>query len=511
MKETLVPQGRRVRIFISYKHNPILDEPVALAIYEALKDHYDVFIDQSMHTGSNWAKRIQMELRQTDYLIALLSHQSIESEMVLGEIEEIYHLSKEQDGRPLILPVRLNYKQRLPYPLNAYLSHINALYWHSPEDTLHIIEELKRVIAGEATLNQMTLPAEPTFSYQPVDLPTPTAQLESPEGTMGPQSIFYIERPCDQIAIEKIREQGVTITIKAPRQMGKSSLLCRLIDNIVKEGSKRIIFLDFQLIDKPTRANADLFFRQFCNWITDELELENRVDEYWASPLGNSHRCTRYLGRYLLKSLDQPLVLAMDEVDSVLETSFRTDFFSMLRSWHNNRATAPIWRQLDLALVISTEPHLLIADQNQSPFNVGECIELQDFTPAQISDLNERHGSPLSATEEHQLMILLSGHPYLVRRAFYLIAKGRLSMAEMIETATADDGPFNGHLRNLLFRLQGQDDLINGFKQVISEGVCRDEKIRFRLWSAGLVHLRQGKTTPRCQLYADYFRERLNA
>ncbi|WP_318284169.1 AAA-like domain-containing protein [Brasilonema sennae] len=99
----------------------------------------------------------------------------------------------------------------------------------------------------------------------------------------------------------------------------------------------------------------------------------------------------RYLQRHILKGLGHPLVLAMDEVDRVFDTKFRNDFFGMLRSWHNNRAIYPSLDKLDLVLVTSTEPYQLIDDLNQSPFNVGQIIELEDFTPEQVAQLNARH------------------------------------------------------------------------------------------------------------------------
>src|SRR5262249_23369219 len=70
----------------------------------------------------------------------------------------------------------------------------------------------------------------------------------------------------------------------------------------------------------------------------------------------------------LLAALGAPLVLALDEVDTIIDTTFRSDFFSMLRSWHNYRALQPIWRQLDLALVTSTEPYQFVTNRNLSPF-----------------------------------------------------------------------------------------------------------------------------------------------
>src|SRR6476620_4517315 len=111
-------------------------------------------------------------------------------------------------------------------------------------------------------------------------------KLEKPEGTMNPGSPFYIERPSDRVALETIVEEGVTITIKGPRQMGKSSLLLRT-RQVALDNGKQVVVLDFQLFDKASLAAPDLFYRQFCDWLTDELGLSSKVAEYWALPLGN--------------------------------------------------------------------------------------------------------------------------------------------------------------------------------------------------------------------------------
>jgi hypothetical protein len=164
-----------------------------------------------------------------------------------------------------------------------------------------------------------------------------------------------------------------------------------------------------------------------------------------------------------------------------------------------------------LALVTSTDPYLLVENLNQSPFNVGEVIDLPDFTLEQIADLNQRHNSPLNPAELNKLMALLCGHPYLTRRALYLLASGRMRATELFDKAADDKGPFGDHLRYHLFRLYGKEDLIQGPRQVIRNHKCLDERIFFRLRGAGLVRREEGSEVPRCQLYADYFREHLHA
>ena len=100
-------------------------------------------------------------------------------------------------------------------------------------------------------------------------------------------------------------------------------------------------------------------------------------------------------------------------------SEFKKHFFALLRSWDSRRAFDANWRKLNLVVVISTHPYLLIDDVNLSPFNVGLNIQLKDFNSDQVADLNQRHGSPLMPEEIPALMALLGGHPYLVRQAFY--------------------------------------------------------------------------------------------
>ena len=107
-------------------------------------------------------------------------------------------------------------------------------------------------------------------------------------------------------------------------------------------------------------------------------------------------------------------------------------------------------------------------------------------------------------------MALLGGHPYLVRRALYLLASQRISTDDLFHYAADDRGPFGDHLRCHLFRLHGKKDLIQGLRQVIHSSRCQDDLAFFRLRGAGLVRREGRAVLPRCQLYADYFREHLH-
>ncbi len=283
--------------------------------------------------------------------------------------------------------------------------------------------------------------------------------------------------------------------------------------NYVIEGAiqanKKVAFLDFQLIEKDTLYNATAFYQHFCRWISYELGLIDKVEKYWKIPLGNTQLCSKYIKEHVLQSIKNPVVISMDEVEKIFETKYYSDFFGMLRSWHNNRSYKKEWKNLDLALITSTEPYLFIADLNQSPFNVGLVLELQDFLPEQVSDLNKRYNHPLSPKEENDLFELLGGHPYLTNKAFYMVASKRMTTAELFSHASDERGPFGDHLRYNLFHLHSRKELISGLRQVLRNNRCTDENIFLRLRGAGLVRREENNVITRNKLYGIFFSKHL--
>jgi hypothetical protein len=498
------------KIFISYKRNIEPDEPIALRVYEALLKQHDVFIDQTMLVGTKWAEYIEKQLRRCDFLISFISEASVNSEMVIGEIEKA-HKFHTQYGKPTILPVRLRYTDSLVYPLSAYLDPINYVLWESDADTAELIQQLELSIAGKKTSSKKPVQSKPKVKQTLVE-PSPSVtpvSLEFPEGTMNPHSHFYIEREEDQIALDAIQHRGVTITIKGSRQIGKSSLLNHVVETAIKCG-KRVVLLDFQLIEKETLSDARSFYQHFCKWIDHKLGAKSSIEKFWKTSLGNSQACSNFIEEKVVLSAGQPLVLAIDEAERIFETKFRSDFFGMLRSWHNNRAYYDQWKLLDLALVTSTEPYQFVDDLNQSPFNVGAVIEMQDFSLNQVTELNRRHGSPLTSIETRRLVELLGGHPYLTRKALYLVSSKRLTSGELFSRAVEERGPFGDHLRNYLFRLHNKEALINGLRLVLKRNKCPDQDVYFRLRGAGLVREQNSLIVPRNGLYHEYFRRHLD-
>jgi transcriptional regulator with XRE-family HTH domain len=337
----------------------------------------------------------------------------------------------------------------------------------------------------------------------------PWAALEAPAGAVRPESPFYVERTADSQLRHQLAGQGTTTTIQAGRQTGKTSLLTRAMHDLRGAGSQ-IIYLDFHLVDEASRVDLASFLRFLSEAIAEQLDLEwEVVDEYWRAARNPAQTFNRFLGREMLAPSEQPVLLAIDEADMLLGVEYQKHFFALLRAWDSRRAFDANWRKLNLVMIISTHPYLLIDDVNLSPFNVGLNIQLKDFTPEQVADLNQRHGSPLRPPEIPALMSLVGGHPYLVRQAYYSLVTESLSLTNLKAIASSPDGPFGKHLLFYQHSLKKNPALLAAFRKLLREQKIVDEVLLERLAAVGLVQQEAGKWRPRCGLYGEFFRRQV--
>lgn len=337
------------------------------------------------------------------------------------------------------------------------------------------------------------------------------ASLEDPGGGMSLDSTFYIERKADEILRRNLsKPRGCTIIISAPRITGKTSLLLRGIAHARTQGSKTI-FIDMQPINHDFLQNLDIFLRYFSIDIVTRLGLDVRMaDQMWANSMSASNKITQLMEEYVLPQITTKLVLAVDETDRILGSPIHNNFFGILRSWHNKRSISEQWNKLDILLTLSTETYLLITDLDQSPFNIGTEVNLDDFSEAEIRTLNMRYRLPFSQQDLGELLDLLGGHPYLTNKAMYIIVTEELTWDKLKKVASANRGPFSDHLRRYWWLLRENPLLINALKQVIEHGRCSDHQAYFRLFQAGLIKGSDDTScTIRCKLYELYLKDKL--
>lgn len=522
------PRAPVKRVFISHR----LQEPdrsLAKQFYDAIvASGHGAFMANTLPESllnQDWLTQMEQNLQRCDYFLLLLSPQAAVSEMVIEELDRARRLTHgHHDKRPIVLPIRVNCLPHvlLNHDLRSYLQDIPQREWYSSLDTPGLVEAVLNCINGTAPWDGDSPPkaASTVVPVAAVPLatlpsPSPVADPELPQGQVRLDSAFYVDRtPYEAQCYREILQPGTLIRIKAPRQMGKTSLMSRILSQAREQGY-RTVPLSFQHADLSVFASLNDLLQWFCGRVARKLRATRSIDDYWTDTYGSKDNCTMYFEDCLLSEVESPLVLGLDEIDRIFQhPKIADDFFGLLRAWYEEAGygdgDSSLWEKLRLVIVHSTEVYIPL-DVNQSPFNVGLPIELSEFNAEQVFDLTQRHRLDWTMAEVEQLMAIVGGHPYLVRLALYHLAQQHLSLAQLLEIAPTEAGIYGDHLRRHLWNLKQHPELANAFSRVVNSPspVELDSVLAFKLHSLGLVHLQGNEVMARFELYRQYFQERL--
>ena len=164
-----------------------------------------------------------------------------------------------------------------------------------------------------------------------------------PSGPIPINSLLYIERPpIEAQTFEEIGKPGALIRIKAPKTMGKTSLMLRILDHATNQGYQKII-INFAQIDNAIINNLDRFLRFLCINASLQLNLESNIEQYWDEDMGSKVSCSFYFRYHILEQIKSPIVLALDELNLIFEyPKVAKDVLPLLRSWYEEAKITPI-------------------------------------------------------------------------------------------------------------------------------------------------------------------------
>jgi len=333
----------------------------------------------------------------------------------------------------------------------------------------------------------------------------PHFPLESPEGAVPLGSPFYIPRsPQEEQAYRDLARPHALLRIKSPHAMGKSSLLMRVMAKARDQGN-RTATIDLGRCDRQFFESSRAFLLWLSAMVGRELKVKAKPTDDWDDLFGPNMNCSDFFEAHLLR---EPLVLALDNFDRIFaHYSIDVELCGLLRAWHEEGKYNPVWANLRLVLAYSMESYTP-KDINQSPFNVGTPVFVEEFTAAEAQALGQRHGLETAAVAA--LMEQVQGHPLLLRQDVYGLAQGGLDLATLLRLAPTEAGTFGGHLRRLLGRLEQQPELRSSVVELVrSEPQRFDTATSLRLEGLGLVRRLGNGLVLRNPLYRAYFGDRL--
>ncbi|MGA1357894.1 MAG: AAA-like domain-containing protein, partial [Prochlorothrix sp.] len=306
-------------------------------------------------------------------------------------------------------------------------------------------------------------------------------------GSLPVDAPSYVERQCDRDYFQKL-SQGEYCYVFNCRQMGKSSLRVRVTQKLAAAG------VACALID-PQKIGLEVtgaqWYASAMRSIVVDLGLDDRFSlKSWLRERGHLAPVDwfgEFMETVVLREVPGPIVIFVEEIDQLLSLPFGMgDFFGLVRSWFEERASKPAFRRLTVSFLGVATPMDLI--NSSFPFNVATGVEMEGFTVAEAEPLGA--GLRLSDPQPYVAALVRwsGGQPFLLQKLLSLVATelesgpippdreawlGELIQTRVIQNWEAQDVPLHlGTIRERVLRIEEkQRGLVLGlYQRVLEQG-----------------------------------------
>jgi len=271
-----------------------------------------------------------------------------------------------------------------------------------------------------------------------------------------------------------------------------------------------------------------------------EFELKERFDlRKWIKErelLSPIQWFAEFIEEVILKELDTPIVIFVEEIDRFLSMDFSmNDFFALMRSLSEDRQTKPHLQRITFSFLgVATPSDLIrgnvlssVASVHVSTFNIGEAVEMAGFTVDEVMPLSDGLARRVANPQEYLEAAIdwSGGQTFWTQKLLAMMEEelGKVSppanvgawleelvQAQIVFNWQSQDLP--QHLTTIRDRVLSVEEKLRGrmlgcYQQVLADGELNDDysEERSKLRLTGLVVRRDGKLVSYNPIYAAVF------
>jgi WD40 repeat protein len=309
--------------------------------------------------------------------------------------------------------------------------------------------------------------------------------------------------------------------------MGKSSLRVQVMQRLQADGVLCGVLEVSAIVEHGMTSNE--WYRGLISQLKRSLGLPIKPHLWWREreDLAPIQRFQEFLEDVLLGTTSQPIVIFIDEIDSLFAFDFSDDFFALIRTCCQHRVDNSAFQRLTFVLLGVATPTDLIQNKQRTPFNIGRAIDLQGFQLDEVAPL-----APGIATKADNPQAVLTailtwtgGQPFLTQKVCQLIAESPFTIAAGSETDLVgqlvqnriihdwEDQDHPEHLATIRNRLLADEQqagrLLGLYQQILQQGAIAadDSPEQMTLRLSGLVVKRHSQLQVYNPIYQAVFTE----